>query len=232
VQFDRVIDDLPHGFDEMRAEASAEGYRHLERLALDWASGAMRFKGAGETLLAVHVQGALAAIGGLTIEAVVPGAFRMRRLYVREPFRRQGIGRNLALALIEPALARGGAMIGISQLAVFKLDNAQTATVAPTKQTRTSANRISQPRQNGPSKCSTPNSLNLNTSRCLSVKQKAFASSSLKRASLKTNWNRISSPMAHVPVTKITKDKKQRRSVEIGSAFLPTQTIAAYINTA
>lgn len=107
MQFDRVIDDLPHGFDEMRAEASAEGFRHLERLALDWASGAIRFKGEGETLLAVHVQGALAAIGGLTIEPVVPGAFRMRRLYVREPFRRQGIGRKLALALIEPALARG-----------------------------------------------------------------------------------------------------------------------------
>ena len=107
MQFDRVIDNLPPGFDEMRAEASAEGYRHLERLALDWASGAMRFKGEGEALLAAHVQGALAAIGGLTIEPVVPGAFRMRRLYVREPFRRQGIGRRLAAALLEPALARG-----------------------------------------------------------------------------------------------------------------------------
>jgi GNAT superfamily N-acetyltransferase len=110
VQFDRVIDDLPDGFDEMCAEASAEGFRHLERLAHDWASGAMRFKGEGEVLLAAHVQGALAAIGGLTIEPVVPGAFRMRRLYVREPFRRQGIGRKLAVALIEPVLARGAAV--------------------------------------------------------------------------------------------------------------------------
>jgi GNAT superfamily N-acetyltransferase len=110
VQLDRVIDDLPHGFDEMRAEASAEGFRHLERLARDWASGAMRFKGEGEALLAAHVQGALAAIGGLTIEPVVAGAFRMRRLYVRQSFRRQGIGGKLAVALIEPALARGAAI--------------------------------------------------------------------------------------------------------------------------
>jgi GNAT superfamily N-acetyltransferase len=50
------------------------------------------------------VQGTLAGIGGLTIEPVVPGAFRMRRFYVRRPFRRQGIGRKLALALIGPAL--------------------------------------------------------------------------------------------------------------------------------
>lgn len=110
MEFDRVIDDLPHGFDEMRAEASDEGYRHLERLALDWASGAMRFKGEGEVLMASHVQGVLAGIGGLTIEPIVPGAFRMRRLYVREPFRLQGIGRKLALALLEPALARGAAV--------------------------------------------------------------------------------------------------------------------------
>ena len=70
----------------------------------------MRFTGEGEALLAAHVQGALAAIGGLTIEPVVPGAFRMRRLYVRRLFRRHGIGHKLTLALIEPALARGAAV--------------------------------------------------------------------------------------------------------------------------
>jgi GNAT superfamily N-acetyltransferase len=77
-----------------------------ERLALDRTSGAMRFDGDGEALLAAHVQGTLAGIGGLTIEPAVPDAFRMRRCYVRQPFRRQGVGRQLALALIGPALAR------------------------------------------------------------------------------------------------------------------------------
>ena len=106
MQLDRVTDSLPDGFDTVRAEASAEGYRNMESLALDWTSGAMRFDGDGEALLAAHVQGTLAGIGGLTIEPVVPGAFRMRRFYVRRHFRRQGIGRQLALALIEPTLAR------------------------------------------------------------------------------------------------------------------------------
>jgi GNAT superfamily N-acetyltransferase len=36
-------------------------------------------------------------------EAAVPDAFRMRRFYVRPPFRRQGIGSKLALVLIERA---------------------------------------------------------------------------------------------------------------------------------
>ena len=107
-RLDRIIDELPHGFDAMRAEALAEGHRNMERLALDWASGAMRFDGEGEALLAAHVQDTLAGIGGLTIEPIVPVAFRMRRFYVRPPFRRQGIGRKLASALIEPALARCG----------------------------------------------------------------------------------------------------------------------------
>jgi GNAT superfamily N-acetyltransferase len=105
-ELDRIIHNLPDGFDAMRAEASAEGYRNLERLALDWTSGAMHFEGEGEALLAARIQGTLAGIGGLTIEPVVPGAFRMRRFYVRRPFRRQGIGRRLPIALIEPALAR------------------------------------------------------------------------------------------------------------------------------
>ena len=107
MQLDRIIHNLPDGFDAMRAEASAEGHRNLERLALDWASGAMRFNGDGETLLAAHVQGTLAGIGGLTIDPVMPSAFRMRRFFVRPLFRRQGIGHQLAMALIEPALARG-----------------------------------------------------------------------------------------------------------------------------
>jgi GNAT superfamily N-acetyltransferase len=91
----------------MRAEACAEGYQHLERLAVDWTSRAVRFDGEGEALLAVQVDGSLAGIGGLTSEAAVPGAFRMRRFYVRPPFRRQGIGGKLALVLIERAFRIG-----------------------------------------------------------------------------------------------------------------------------
>ena len=107
VRLERVIGELPSGFDSLRAEAQAEGYRHLDRLAADWASGALRFDGEGEVLLVAHTQHAIAAIGGLTIDPAVPGTLRMRRFYVRRQFRRCGIGRRLATALLERAAEMG-----------------------------------------------------------------------------------------------------------------------------
>ena len=105
-RFQRVIDELPADFDTIRAEARAEGYRFLDRLAKDWASGAMRFDRPGEGLLTAYSAGVLAAIGGITIDPIVPDALRMRRFYVRPAFRRTGIGREIALALLEGALQR------------------------------------------------------------------------------------------------------------------------------
>ena len=52
VMIKQVVSVLPVEFDELRAEASAEGYRFLDRLATDWASGTMRFDRPGEALLA------------------------------------------------------------------------------------------------------------------------------------------------------------------------------------
>ena len=97
----RVIEELPAGFDALRAEARAEGYLFVERLATDWLSGTTRFDRAGEALLAARVDGVLAGIGGLTIEPVVPDALRMRRFYIRLAYRRSGIGRKLATALLD-----------------------------------------------------------------------------------------------------------------------------------
>jgi GNAT superfamily N-acetyltransferase len=108
VRLDRVIEMLPAGFDTMRAEALAEGYRFLERLAADWDSGALRFTKAGEVLLAAYSDGVLAGIGGVTVDPGIPEALRMRRFYIREPFRRHGIGQQLALALLAQAVGRDG----------------------------------------------------------------------------------------------------------------------------
>jgi hypothetical protein len=47
-----VIEDLPAGFDALRAEAVVEGYRFVERLAADRRSRAIRFDSEGEALLA------------------------------------------------------------------------------------------------------------------------------------------------------------------------------------
>ncbi len=98
-----ILDDLPAGFDALRAEALAEGFRQIERLAADWEAGTTRFDRDGEALLAARLNGVLVGIGGLTIEPVVPGALRMRRFYVRPAFRRVGVGRQLVTALLAGA---------------------------------------------------------------------------------------------------------------------------------
>lgn len=100
-RLDPVIENLPTDFDALRAEAHAEGYRFVERLAKDWEAGATRFDHDGEALLGAHVDGVLAGIGGLTLDPVVLGALRMRRFYVRPSFRRHGIGRKLVEALLK-----------------------------------------------------------------------------------------------------------------------------------
>lgn len=96
-----VAGELPAGFTDLRADASAEKYRFVDRLAVDWVERAIRFDQRGELLLATYVNRELAAIGGLTIEPLVPNALRMRRFYVRPSHRRTGVGRQLALALLE-----------------------------------------------------------------------------------------------------------------------------------
>ena len=53
VRLEAVADKLPADFETMRAEARAERYAFLERLANDWVSGPMLFDRPGEALLAV-----------------------------------------------------------------------------------------------------------------------------------------------------------------------------------
>ena len=103
IRTEAVVEDLPNGFDILRAEARSEGFRQMERLATDWDPHTTRFDRDGEALLAALVDGVLAGIGGLTVDPVVPTAFRMRRFYVRPVFRRVGVGRQLVLALLAPA---------------------------------------------------------------------------------------------------------------------------------
>ena len=106
MRLQRVVNELPADFKAMRREARAEGHQVLDRLASDWVSGAMRFDRPGEALLAAYSDDVLAAIGGITIDPIVPDALRMRRFYVRPAFRRTGIGGEIALALLEGALQR------------------------------------------------------------------------------------------------------------------------------
>ena len=104
MRLEPILTELPDGFDVLRAEARAEGYRHVERLADEWIAGTMRFDREGEALMAATLAPRqLAGIGGLTIDPSQPGALRMRRFYVRAPFRRNGIGRAIAEHLLARA---------------------------------------------------------------------------------------------------------------------------------
>jgi GNAT superfamily N-acetyltransferase len=106
IRLERITRALPSGFAAMRAEARAEGHSMLDTLATEWESGANRFDREGEALATAFLDGDLAGIAGLTVEEAIPGAFRMRRFYVRRPFRRGGIGRALAASLLEEAAGR------------------------------------------------------------------------------------------------------------------------------
>jgi len=103
VQIIRVADDLPEGFAKLSAEAKAEGVRNMTLLADQRASGEQRFDSGGAALFAAFGGGELAGVGGVSAEASEP-AMRMRRLYVRPRFRRSGVGRALAGAMMQQGL--------------------------------------------------------------------------------------------------------------------------------
>lgn len=98
-----VLTELPAGFDDLRADARDEFHTNMGRLAADWASGANRFDAAGEALLAAFIGEELAGVGGITVDPACVKALRLRRFYVRPGYRRHGVGRCLARALMEKA---------------------------------------------------------------------------------------------------------------------------------
>ncbi len=87
--------------------AQSEGYTFIDRLAEEYASGLNRFEQPGEALFGVLDGQYLVGIGGLNIDPYHPGASygRVRHIYILPSYRRQGIARQLVLAII--AAARG-----------------------------------------------------------------------------------------------------------------------------
>lgn len=77
----------------------------------------------GQLLLA-FVEGALAGCGGFRPlhDVDYPNACEMKRLYVRKPFRRFGLGRHLAQALIDQAR-----QVGYSTMLLDTLDEMEAA---------------------------------------------------------------------------------------------------------
>jgi GNAT superfamily N-acetyltransferase len=95
-----IRDALPPGFELLRHAAEADAYGMLSVLAKEWASGENRFDRPGEGLVAAFDGTSLAGIGAMTLDPHVEGALRMRRFYVKPPYRRKGVGQALAKALL------------------------------------------------------------------------------------------------------------------------------------
>ncbi|RXH54908.1 GNAT family N-acetyltransferase [Granulicella sibirica] len=100
------------GLEELIAEAGAEGFDFLDELIADWESGKYRFDGPHEGLFGVYVVDELVAIGALSVDPFVGRADtgRLRRIFVRKAWRRQGIGEGLVKALMVEA-AKGYAIV-------------------------------------------------------------------------------------------------------------------------
>ena len=97
----RRIASLPNGFDGLRADAEVDGFRHMRRLAAEFETTREMF----HAVLAAFIAGGLAGIGGITDEPQPTSAptWRMRRLYVHRGFRRRGVARAIAAALLAEA---------------------------------------------------------------------------------------------------------------------------------
>jgi GNAT superfamily N-acetyltransferase len=95
------------GMQRLRAEAKEEGYDFVETLVEDWESTRNRFDAAGEALMGGLDDELLIAVGGLNCDPFAgrPDMGRIRRVYVRQAWRNQGIGGALVTALVHEARA-------------------------------------------------------------------------------------------------------------------------------
>lgn len=97
----RVVEALPHGFDVICEAAAAEGVRNMALLGAEFGSAENPYIDPG-ALFAAFADGELAGVGGVTAQTgLAEPAMRMRRLYVRPAFRRVGVARALAGAMMQ-----------------------------------------------------------------------------------------------------------------------------------
>jgi GNAT superfamily N-acetyltransferase len=83
-------------------ESSKEGFRHMKRLVDEYENGTNRFDKHGEALFTAYDHGRIIGIGGLN-QSLTDGIGRVRRLYISQDYRKQGIGRMIMNRVIEEA---------------------------------------------------------------------------------------------------------------------------------
>ena len=92
----------------LHAESVAEGYKFVGRLCDEWRSGMNRFGAPGEGVFVAQNLTGIVGLCGLNRDPYVddPSIGRVRHLYVRPSYRRQGIGRALVRTVMDAASIR------------------------------------------------------------------------------------------------------------------------------
>src|SRR4051812_42990549 len=88
--------------ENLTAESLGEGFGFVERLRDEWDSGVNRFSAPGEALFLAILGGRVVGVCGLNRDPYVREHHigRVRRLYVAQSHRRQGVGRALLEAVL------------------------------------------------------------------------------------------------------------------------------------
>jgi GNAT superfamily N-acetyltransferase len=109
----------------LRAESSREGFKFVERLCAEWASGDNRFNAPGEALFVAVSSDQVVGLCGLNRDPYAhdPHVGRIRRLYVVPAYRRQGVGR----ALLESAVAHAAGHFSVLRARTDAADQFYTA---------------------------------------------------------------------------------------------------------
>jgi GNAT superfamily N-acetyltransferase len=99
VTLERASNRLPDGFDELKADAEADGHRHLTRLAAEFEKTPAMF----HAIFGGYIEGNLAGIGAITDEPALTSqpVWRMRRLYVHRQCRQLRVARAIVRALLQ-----------------------------------------------------------------------------------------------------------------------------------
>ncbi|WAL58660.1 GNAT family N-acetyltransferase [Thermocoleostomius sinensis] len=86
-------------------ESDRSGFRSVQRLVDDWASGKNRFDQPGEAFFVATQDDRIIGLCGLNRDPYIndPSIGRIRRLYVKQAERRQGVGRALVQRVIAEA---------------------------------------------------------------------------------------------------------------------------------
>ena len=104
LSLERTATILPVDFPELEADATADGHRHMTRLAAEFTLNRAIF----HATYTCRVNGRLAGVGAITDEPAmtVQPMWRMRRLYVHRQFRRREVARTIASALLLEATSK------------------------------------------------------------------------------------------------------------------------------